>query len=146
MKIHGAASHSESGEETLRVRYRSSVSCSTCFQIFTLGICARRAGKLYRARSRLKPNFASKCLGQWKMISGSCWLSFAAHPIREYPRVPYWLFFKIYAFPVISKYSCGNSRRDVHNTLVCIHSFAAHFLNHETTQTQPWTEGGLRLC
>ena len=38
-------------------------------------------------------------LGQWKMIRGSCWLSFAAHPIRIYPRVPYWLFFKIYAFP-----------------------------------------------
>ena len=29
----------------------------------------------------------------------NCWLSFAAHPIREYLRVPYWLFFKIYAFP-----------------------------------------------
>merc|ERR1711977_69716 len=33
------------------------------------------------------------------MIRGSCWLSFAAHPIRIYPRVPYWLFFKTYASP-----------------------------------------------
>ena len=42
-------------------------------------------------------------LGQWKMIRGSCWLSFAAHPIRIYPRVPYWLFFKIYAPPPRAK-------------------------------------------